>query len=92
MQEEASPDEYFCEECRKDLHKVMTSSKGCVFLLNILTNLAHACVPQATFRNPRRLANTFLQSEIFPLHPRLRFATRQRPEIVRIERHRDTIW
>jgi len=36
MQEEASPDEYFCEECRKDLHKVMTSSKGCVFLPNIL--------------------------------------------------------
>ncbi|KAH7081310.1 hypothetical protein BKA63DRAFT_205915 [Paraphoma chrysanthemicola] len=28
MQEEASPDEYFCEECRKDLHKVTTSSKG----------------------------------------------------------------
>jgi hypothetical protein len=28
MQEEASPDEYFCEECRKDLHKVMTSAKG----------------------------------------------------------------
>jgi hypothetical protein len=31
MQEEASPDEYFCEECRKDLHKVMTSPKGYVF-------------------------------------------------------------
>jgi hypothetical protein len=30
MQEEASPDEYFCEECRKDLHKVMTSPKGYV--------------------------------------------------------------
>jgi hypothetical protein len=28
MQEEASPDEYFCEECRKDLHKVMASPKG----------------------------------------------------------------
>ncbi|KAL5115320.1 Histone deacetylase complex subunit [Pleosporales sp. CAS-2024a] len=28
MQEEASPDEYFCDECRKDLHKVMTSPKG----------------------------------------------------------------
>ncbi|KAF2846754.1 PHD-finger motif-containing protein-like protein [Plenodomus tracheiphilus IPT5] len=28
MEEAASPDEYFCEECRKDLHKVMTSSKG----------------------------------------------------------------
>ncbi|KAH8727734.1 hypothetical protein GQ44DRAFT_610337 [Phaeosphaeriaceae sp. PMI808] len=28
MQEEASPDEYFCEECKKELHKVMTSPKG----------------------------------------------------------------
>ncbi|KAJ4355495.1 Histone deacetylase complex subunit [Didymosphaeria variabile] len=28
MEEAASPDEYFCEECRKDLHKVMTSPKG----------------------------------------------------------------
>lgn len=30
MDEAASPEEYFCEECRKDLHKLMTSSKGCV--------------------------------------------------------------
>lgn len=30
MDEAASPDEYFCEECRKDLHKVTTSPKGCV--------------------------------------------------------------
>lgn len=28
MNEDASPDEYFCEECRKDLHKLMTSPKG----------------------------------------------------------------
>jgi len=28
MEEAASPDEYFCEECRKDLHKLMTSPKG----------------------------------------------------------------
>lgn len=28
MEESASPDEYFCEECRKDLHKVTTSPKG----------------------------------------------------------------
>ena len=26
-------DEYFCEDCRKDLHKVSTSPKGCVFAL-----------------------------------------------------------
>ena len=25
MNEEASPDEYFCEECRKDLHKIFTA-------------------------------------------------------------------
>jgi hypothetical protein len=30
MSEEASPDEYFCEECRKDLHKVTASPKGYV--------------------------------------------------------------
>jgi hypothetical protein len=28
MEEATTPDEYFCEECRKDLHKVMTSTKG----------------------------------------------------------------
>jgi hypothetical protein len=28
MDEAASPDEYFCEECRKELHKVTTSPKG----------------------------------------------------------------
>ncbi len=28
MTEEASPDEYFCEECRKDLHKISTASNG----------------------------------------------------------------
>jgi len=28
MDEAASPDEYFCEECRKDLHKVTMSPKG----------------------------------------------------------------
>jgi hypothetical protein len=31
MDEAASPDEYFCEECRKDLHKVTTSPKGYVY-------------------------------------------------------------
>jgi hypothetical protein len=36
MQEEASPDEYFCEECRKDLHKVMTSPKGYVLTQSTL--------------------------------------------------------
>ena len=25
-----SPDEYFCERCRKDLHKITTTAGGCV--------------------------------------------------------------
>lgn len=28
MSEEASPDEYFCEECRKDLHKIHMAING----------------------------------------------------------------
>lgn len=28
MDEEMSPDEYFCEECRKDLHKIASESNG----------------------------------------------------------------
>ncbi|KLJ08091.1 hypothetical protein EMPG_16462 [Blastomyces silverae] len=28
MEESSSPDEYFCEECRKDLHKIITASNG----------------------------------------------------------------
>lgn len=28
MNESMSPEEYFCEECRKDLHKVFTSARG----------------------------------------------------------------
>lgn len=31
MTEESSPDEYFCEGCRRDLHKIFTASNGCVF-------------------------------------------------------------
>lgn len=34
MDEAASPDEYFCEECRKDLHKVMISPKGYVTIFS----------------------------------------------------------
>lgn len=30
MDEAMSPDEYFCEECRKDLHKITTESNGYV--------------------------------------------------------------
>jgi hypothetical protein len=28
MDEETSPDDYFCEECRKDLHKVRDEANG----------------------------------------------------------------
>ncbi|PGH16284.1 hypothetical protein AJ79_01823 [Helicocarpus griseus UAMH5409] len=28
MEEASSPDEYFCEECRKDLHKIISASNG----------------------------------------------------------------
>lgn len=38
MNEEQSPEEYFCEECRKDLHKIFTAPNGyvCAFLMLIL--------------------------------------------------------
>jgi hypothetical protein len=32
MSEDASPDEYFCEQCRKDLHKIYTAANGYVQL------------------------------------------------------------
>jgi hypothetical protein len=28
MDEAACPDEYFCEECRKDLHRLIVDSNG----------------------------------------------------------------
>ncbi|KAL2130826.1 hypothetical protein VTI74DRAFT_5918 [Chaetomium olivicolor] len=31
MTEESSPDEYFCEQCRADLHKLWTASNGSVY-------------------------------------------------------------
>jgi len=31
MNEDTSPEEYFCEECRKDLHKIYTAPNGYVF-------------------------------------------------------------
>ena len=30
MDEATSPDEYYCEQCRKDLHKIMTNANGYV--------------------------------------------------------------
>ncbi|KAL2258929.1 hypothetical protein VTK26DRAFT_7568 [Humicola hyalothermophila] len=31
MTEESSPDEYFCEQCRQDLHKLWTASNGNIY-------------------------------------------------------------
>jgi hypothetical protein len=33
MTEESSPDEYFCEKCRKDFHKIHKASNGLVLSL-----------------------------------------------------------
>jgi hypothetical protein len=30
MGEDTSPDEYFCEDCRKDLHRIFTAPNGYV--------------------------------------------------------------
>lgn len=35
VNEDTSPDEYFCEQCRKDLHRIRTAQNGWVFLRNI---------------------------------------------------------
>jgi hypothetical protein len=32
MNEDTSPEEYFCEECRKDLHRIFTAPNGYVTL------------------------------------------------------------
>lgn len=32
MNEDTSPDEYFCEQCRKDLHKIFTAANGYVVM------------------------------------------------------------
>lgn len=42
MNEEQSPDEYFCEQCRNDLHKIFTASNGYAWfqLLELLYCLA----------------------------------------------------
>jgi hypothetical protein len=34
MNEKESPDEYFCENCRKDLHKIFTTPSGYVLFYN----------------------------------------------------------
>lgn len=33
MEEKSVPENYFCEECRKDLHNLLSSPKGCVMNL-----------------------------------------------------------
>ena len=53
MTEESSPDEYFCEECRRDLHKIFTASNGYVSS----SPWRHAAVVRlCSARRSRRLA------------------------------------
>lgn len=33
MEEKSVPENYFCEDCRKDLHNLLASPKGCVSIL-----------------------------------------------------------
>jgi hypothetical protein len=42
MSEDTSPDEYFCEECRKDLHRIYTAPNGYV-TLRILVMPKYLC-------------------------------------------------
>lgn len=58
MDEAASPDEYFCEECRKDLHKVTTSSKGYVIApVLLLYRLGRLAIrSSASWPNPPKLS------------------------------------
>lgn len=38
MEEKAVPENYFCEECRKDLHKLLSSPKGYVIIFHLYSN------------------------------------------------------
>lgn len=80
MQEEASPDEYFCEECRKDLHKVTTSSKGYVSLLRPSCTRFHQISTSMTC-----ILTSPEQSKVLPIPPRIRTTTRQAPQNIRLE-------
>lgn len=100
MSEEASPDEYFCEECRKDLHKLTTSPKGYVSPPVCLGRFGALCMHiglawSITRHSPRELiyltrdcADTFIQSKVLSIHSRLRPATWQGPQVIRCERLR----
>lgn len=56
MTEESSPDEYFCEKCRKDLHKIHKATNGYV--------LMGSSLPIFTF-----LASLFFRFFVFPRWP-----------------------
>jgi hypothetical protein len=44
MDEAMSPDEYFCEECRKDLHKIKNESNGYVSSNLFSTLISRICI------------------------------------------------
>lgn len=55
---ESSPDEYFCEQCRKDLHKIHTASNGYVMpsISFSLYKYIESCVMRLHGRETRVLA------------------------------------
>ena len=112
MDEAASPEEYFCEECRKDLHKVMKSNKGCVmfsFSPSFPTQVRFSLWTVSALPDQRQileqpslertnyigrnrmLTRLSLQSKVLPLPPRLRATIWQESQIVRFQRHRETL-
>lgn len=81
MEEAASPDEYFCEECRKDLHKVLTSPKGYVRI----------SVPGTASRVRNERLTSAPQTKILSIPPRVGSAARQeRTQRLCFERVRQT--
>jgi hypothetical protein len=63
--EESSPDEYFCEECRKDLHRIYTAPNGYVMLVDTVPpsfGHSHAPIVQGSY-------NIISISTHLPIHP-----------------------
>jgi hypothetical protein len=70
MDEAASPEEYYCEECRKDLHKLMTSSKGYVLLVLVPSIVAKALCSWATRKRLHATATQNLLISEWECRPR----------------------
>jgi hypothetical protein len=74
MQEEASPDEYFCEICKKELHKVTVSPKGYVALPPTIATPTHSATlssrtPDLFCGRSARRVKLYLQSEATLTYP-----------------------